>query len=160
MILQTLTLCDVEQILNIERQCFSMPWSREQCMAVFKQKHFFALGLKQEQLENELVAYISLYQVLDELEILNIAVLPQFRRQGLGEYLLINTLQGASKMGMNNAVLEVRINNVAARTLYERVGFVCVGSRPKYYADTGEDALIYNLDLSGDFITKTAKQPY
>ncbi len=123
-----------------------MPWSAKQCAAVFNQKHFFALGLEQET-NQDLVAYISFYQVLDELEILNIAVLPQFRRQGLGEYLLTKTLQVAGKMGMNNAVLEVRTTNIAARALYERVGFECVGSRLKYYADTGEDALIYRLTL-------------
>ncbi len=146
--LETLTINNVKQIVAIEQQCFSMPWSLEQFTAVFTQKHFFALGLMHDY--DALIAYISFYQVLDELEILNIAVLPQFRRQGLGEYLLTNTLQAAVKMGMNNAVLEVRTNNVAARTLYKGAGFHCVGSRPKYYADTGEDALIYRLNLSGE----------
>ncbi len=145
--LKPLNVNDVDHILSIEQRCFSMPWSREQCVAVFSQKHFFAFGLTQVLVKPELVAYMSFYQVLDELEILNIAVLPQFRRQGFGEYLLTKTLQAAGKMGMNNAVLEVRINNMPARSLYERAGFKCVGSRSKYYADTGEDALIYRLYL-------------
>ncbi len=142
-----LNVDDVPDIAALERQCFSMPWSAEQCKLVFKQKHFFAMGLKQTQADNALVGYISFYQVLDEVEILNIGILPQFRRQGLGKHLLTNTLQGARKIGMNKVLLEVRPSNIAARKLYESVGFECVGRRPKYYIDTAEDALIYTLIL-------------
>ncbi len=136
---------DAKKIAELEAQCFTLPWSVEQCSLVFKQKHFFSFGLKLKQGISQLIAYISFYQVLDEMEILNIAVLPQFRRNGLGQFLLINTLQIASNMGMTTVVLEVRPSNVAARKLYEGIGFKHIGNRPKYYTDTGEDALIYKL---------------
>ncbi len=142
----TLSLEDAKAIIEIEQQCFTMPWSLEQCSFAFGQKHFFAMGIKQE-LDNSLLGYISYYHVLDELEILNIAVLPRFRRQGLAKDLLINTLQTATKKGMLKAALEVRPSNVAACKLYEAIGFECVGKRPKYYKDPDEDALIYTLSV-------------
>ena len=95
-----------------------------------------------------LQGYISLYQAADELEVLNLAVLPAARRQGLGEWLLRTALQEAEKTGINRALLEVRTGNAPAIALYEKCGFVRVGKRPRYYADTGEDALIYQCDLA------------
>ncbi len=144
--LTKLNVDDAASIANLEGMCFSMPWSLEQCHLAFKQKHFFAFGLKQKA-DKCLMGYLSFYQVLDEVEILNIAILPKFRRLGFGKYLLENTLKAAVKMGMCKAVLEVRPSNAAAIVLYEGVGFKCVGKRPKYYTDTAEDALIYNLLL-------------
>ncbi len=140
-----LSIDDVADITAIEQQCFSMPWSAAQCKLAFSQKHFFAFGIKSAGAEQALWGYVSFYQVLDEVEILNIAILPPYRKYGLGKHLLTNTLQNALKMGMKKAVLEVRDSNAPARKLYEGVGFLCVGRRPKYYTDTAEDALIYEL---------------
>ena len=66
---------------EIERQCFPLPWSEEQCAAAFGQKAFSALGLFRNE---ALIGYISVYHTLDELEILNLAVLPHERRRGYG----------------------------------------------------------------------------
>lgn len=117
-----------------------MPWSAEQFRQAFEQKSFAAFGLRQQ---GQLVAYISIYHAAGELEILNIAVNPVHRRQGHGKNLLRMMLQVARKMGIERAVLEVRTSNVPALALYQGLGFEKAGLRPKYYADTGEDALIY-----------------
>lgn len=142
---------DVSRVVALEQACFTMPWSEEQFRAAFNQSSFAAFGLRETQGRTQggaLLGYISLYHALDELEILNIAVAPQSRRQGKGRELLSLALQVARKMGIERAVLEVRVHNVPALRLYEGLGFACVGRRPKYYADTGEDALIYALSLS------------
>lgn len=137
---------DVSSAVALEQVCFSMPWSEEQFRAAFAQSSFAAFGLRQMH-SKALLGYISLYHTVDELEILNIAVAPQSRRQGKGRKLLTLALQVAQKMGIERAVLEVRVHNIPALRLYEGLGFACVGRRPKYYADTGEDALIYALFL-------------
>lgn len=123
----------------LERQCFSLPWSEAQCRAAFAQRAFAAFGLLRG---DSLVAYISLYHALDELEILNLAVSPGERRKGLGRRLLRLALRLGGKMGMHKAVLEVRRSNAAALALYESCGFRCAGVRRNYYADTGEDGLV------------------
>ena len=66
---------------EIERQCFPLPWSEEQCAAAFGQKALSALGIFRHE---ALIGYISVYHTLDELEILNLAVLPDERRRGYG----------------------------------------------------------------------------
>ncbi len=143
----------VKDLARLEKACFSMPWNEEQCAKAFTEQHFAAFGLFSYldpatlSDKSTLAAYVAFYHALDELEILNIAVDPAFRQQKLGTYLLYTTLQEARKMGIKRAVLEVRTTNTPALKLYENVQFVCVGKRTKYYKDTGEDALIYALNI-------------
>ena len=100
-----LTAGDAAAMQALEAACFSLPWSEEQCRAAFSQQAFVAYGLEEAGV---LQGYISLYQAADELEVLNLAVLPVARRQGLGERLLRTALQEAEKTGINRALLEVR----------------------------------------------------
>ena len=142
---------DAPAMARLELCCFSLPWSEAQYRAAFGLAAFAAFGLKKRVpgSGDALLAYVALYHNPDELEILNIAVSPEHRRQGLGGRLLDLALRTGEKMGIVNAVLEVRPSNAAALALYARAGFVRVGVRPRYYQDTGEDALIYALALSG-----------
>ncbi|MBD5647859.1 MAG: GNAT family N-acetyltransferase [Desulfovibrio sp.] len=140
---------------ELERRCFSLPWSEDQCRAAFGQAAFAAFGLWNAQ---RLVAYISLYLVgapaplsyapCGELEILNLAVEPAARRRGCGRRLLLLALQAGRKMGMQKALLEVREHNGAALALYRACGFALAGRRRRYYADTGEDALVLERPLA------------
>ncbi len=129
----------LDEVLALEQRCFSMPWTAKQFGLAFEQKVFSAGG--------RLLASASVYHAAGELEILNVAVLPECRRRGLGRRLLGLLLQVARKMGITRAVLEVRTGNAPAIALYEGLGFARAGRRPRYYADTGEDALIYTLNL-------------
>ncbi|MEG1610796.1 MAG: GNAT family N-acetyltransferase, partial [Bilophila sp.] len=97
--------------------------------------------------KGELVAYVSVYHTPDELEILNIAVRADRRNQKYGQRLLGLVLRIAKKMGIVKAVLEVRVTNTPALCLYGFFGFVQAGVRRGYYPDTGEDALVYVLDM-------------
>ena len=87
--------------------------------------------------------YIGVKHIADELHVTNIAVKPERRRQGLARRLILTSL--ASFPDARNAYLEVRPSNAAARNLYESLGFVATGVRPRYYGD--EDALLMTLDL-------------
>lgn len=129
---------------SLEQTCFSQPWTFEQCLGALAQKAFAAYGLWRG---GDLLAYVSFYHHPDELEILNLAVIPAERRKGHGRRILAILLQAANKMGMQKAVLEVRESNFAAIALYESQGFRKQGTRAAYYTDSGEDALIYCLDL-------------
>ncbi|MBQ7456188.1 MAG: ribosomal protein S18-alanine N-acetyltransferase [Desulfovibrio sp.] len=129
---------------RVEKACFSLPWTEPQIASAFTQKAYGAFGLFSENL----LGYISVYHVVPEMEILNLAVLPAYRRKGYGRFLLMTCLQASQKMGIHTVWLEVRERNVAARALYDSVGFVVSGVRAKYYSDTGEDACILVFSMT------------
>jgi ribosomal-protein-alanine N-acetyltransferase len=127
-------------IHELERQCFSAPWSGTQYAAALQQKNFLAFGLFDG---NALLGYISLYHMADEMEILNIAVRAGERRRGHGRRLLCLILRLARKMGIRKVFLEVRSDNEPAIRLYTGCGFHYAGMRRRYYADSGADAHCY-----------------
>jgi ribosomal-protein-alanine N-acetyltransferase len=83
-----------------------------------------------------------MWLMVDEGRIITFAVHPAWRRQHVGERLLVAFIDLASDRGAHEATLEVRLSNLPARRLYEKFGFRPVGLRPRYYSDNGEDALI------------------
>ncbi len=94
-----------------------------------------------------LAGYIAVSDVLDEMEVLNVAVRPDLRGQGVGRALLGAALQEARERNMTTCLLEVREGNAAARVLYAHAGFTARGLRRRYYSD-GENALVMALDLT------------
>lgn len=82
------------------------------------------------------------WAILEEAHITLLAVDPDYQRQGLGQALLYGLLKAAHDRGLERATLEVRVSNQAAITLYEKFGFQTAGRRNRYYAETGEDALV------------------
>jgi ribosomal-protein-alanine N-acetyltransferase len=87
--------------------------------------------------------------MVDEAHITTFAVDPAWRRQGVGETLLLALLDLALGRHAREATLEVRLSNLPARRLYEKYGFRPVGLRPRYYSDNGEDALIMTTEPLG-----------
>jgi ribosomal-protein-alanine N-acetyltransferase len=83
-----------------------------------------------------------MWLMVDEAHITTFAVHPAWRRQRVGERLLLAFLDIATDQGAHEATLEVRLSNLPARKLYEKYGFRPVGLRPRYYSDDHEDALI------------------
>lgn len=133
---------NLDATADLEAACFSLPWSREQLAAAFAQPNYAAFGLRVNGMP---AGYISLYHNPDELEILNLAVLPAYRRRGFGKKLLRTALLLGLRLGIGRAVLEVRADNNAALGLYLGLGFTEAGRRPGYY--NGEDALVLELPL-------------
>jgi ribosomal-protein-alanine N-acetyltransferase len=136
---------DLLAVDRIERASFGDPWDR----AVLLQElvpSALRLPLVIEW-EGRVVGYLLAWRSPDELHILNLAVDPGLRRRGLAAALLDAALAEARRGGLRAVTLEVRRSNRAALALYHRYGFEDVGERPRYYADTGEDALILTLVL-------------
>ncbi|MCH5276286.1 MAG: ribosomal protein S18-alanine N-acetyltransferase [Desulfovibrionaceae bacterium] len=140
---------DMAAVAELEARCFSSPWREDQLRAALLSPHFSAYGMKGQ---DRLFAYISLNLVPGEIEVLNIATHPEYRRRGLARALLRCALKAAAPVVERGygvrAFLEVRVGNVPALGLYRSLGFARVGARKGYYRDTGEDALILRVDLS------------
>jgi ribosomal-protein-alanine N-acetyltransferase len=95
----------------------------------------------------EIVGYIVARQTAGELHINNVAVRDQYRRRGYGSLLLGRILEEARKKSGTTAFLEVRSGNTAAQALYQRCGFRAIATRPNYYSDPREDAVVMSVDL-------------
>ena len=95
---------------------------------------------------DEVAAYGGMWLMVDEAHITTSRSIPAWRRQRIGERLLLAFLDLALERGAHEATLEVRLSNLPARRLYEKFGFRPVGLRPRYYSDNGEDALIMTTE--------------
>lgn len=133
-----MTPADMEQVLDIEAQCHSHPWSAD----LFRREldnHLSRVDLLWAG--EKLAGYLCSWLVEDELHILNVATAPAFRRRGIAKALLRHVLVRGATRGVRRAFLEVRAGNDGAIGLYRSFGFDTVSRRRRYYAD-GEDALI------------------
>lgn len=134
----------LKDICTVEAASFTLPWTKEMLAAEFLKSYAFFLGIFDE----ERLAGFSLNWVLfEEGHVADFAVLPEYRRQGFGGSLLDASLQEMSLRGAAVVHLEVRKSNVSAIALYASRGFARAGIRPRYYTDTGEDALLMQLIL-------------
>ena len=128
------------QVLEIERASFPIPWSRRSfAEEIHNGLAYYIVAIT----ENNLVAgYGGMWLFLDEAQINNVAVKPELRGLGVGKTLMIYLIGRAVLSGNRKMTLEVRPTNLAARHLYETLGFVESGYRKRYYIDSGEDAII------------------
>ncbi|MFA5675316.1 MAG: ribosomal protein S18-alanine N-acetyltransferase [Christensenellales bacterium] len=126
---------DIKSIYMVETQCFTRPWSYVSLLADLTGNEFARYLVA--ELKGHVIGYCSMHTVVDEGHIMNMAVLPDYRRKGIAEKLL-KTMIALS--GLNYFTLEVRMSNFGAVRLYEKLGFEIIGRRPNYYGD--EDALI------------------
>ena len=136
---------DLDEVLEIERASFGMPWSRGAFVYEIERNRVARCWVMRE--DGRVVGYLCLWEIADELHITNVAVHPVHRRRGVARTLLASVLEGAGKRSPSVVALEVRPTNVEARALYESFGFRVIGRRRVYYYDTGEDALIMEARL-------------
>jgi len=129
----------LEQIAELEKQCFSDPWSLNSITSELHND--LSLWIVAEQ-DGVVAGYVGSQSVLGEADMMNLAVAPGFRRQGIGRELVEVLVERLKERGAHILILEVRASNDAAIALYEALGFVQVGRRPNYYVHPKEDALI------------------
>lgn len=142
-IIRLMTLNDIDSVLAIDKQSFPTPTKKELLtyeLAENKMAEYHCLLAGEE-----IVGYDGFWAIGDEIHISTIAVHPSWRRKGLGELLLLNTLFIAQENPVTMVTLEVRQSNLKAQALYEKYRFEKVGIRKKYYRDTGEDAVLMTL---------------
>lgn len=129
----------VAQIAALEKQCFSMPWSENSVRAELRNPLSVWLAAVRDGL---VAGYIGSQAVMDEADVMNVAVVPEARRQGIARAMLRELISQLAARGVTALSLEVRPSNGAAVRLYESEGFRRAGLRKKYYVNPVEDALI------------------
>ena len=131
----------LDEIAALERVCFSRPWSRNM-LAEELENQCAAFLVAEDSVSGRVLGYAGLMVVADEGYITNVAVFPEYRRQGIAAQILQVFLQFAAANHLAFLTLEVRPSNAAAIALYEGFGFREVGRRRNYYDLPKEDALI------------------
>lgn len=143
--IRSMTVGDLDQVMLLELACFSVPWTKEAFESELVKNQLAHYIVIEEG--NEIIGYGGVWYIIDEGHITNVAIHPAHRNKGLGKKLVQGMKNAATHHGINHMTLEVRKSNVAAITLYERMGFEVAGVRPKYYTDNNEDALIMWVEL-------------
>lgn len=136
----------LDDILLMEQQCFSVPWTHEQLMAQLSD--FMHIFLAAEDENGRAVGYAGLMYVLDEGYISNVAVSPDRRREGIADMLLTELYARAKAKKLSFLTLEVRESNIPAQSLYKKHGYAEVGRRKAYYSRPKEDAVLMTCFLS------------
>ena len=139
MIIETMNASHVAQIAELEKICFSDPWSEKSIASELNNDLAFWLTALEE---GQVAGYIGSQTVMDETDMMNVAVHPDFRRKGIAEALVNALVDQLKIMGSHCLTLEVRASNTPAITLYEKLGFAEIGRRKNYYRNPREDALI------------------
>jgi ribosomal-protein-alanine N-acetyltransferase len=178
--IEPMQLSHVSAVLQIERESFSLPWPERAYRHELTRNdlaHYYVLGPRDTapvpepvspwhrlweairrrpttEVREVVMGYGGFWLMYDEAHISTLAVRAAWRRQGLGELLLITLLDEARRLGASRATLEVRVSNTAAQALYTKYGFEQAGRRKAYYQDNREDALI----LTTPDFTSTAHQ--
>ena len=142
-IIRRMTMADVDGVAAVEAATFPTPWSRDAFAS--EMKNVAARYLVAEK-DGKIIGYAGAWIIIDESHITNIAVLSDYRGQGIGRQLTHGLLQYLSNLGAAYATLEVRKSNAVAQNLYVSLGFIKLGVRKRYYEDNGEDALIMVCD--------------
>ena len=139
MTIESMTVDDISQVAEIERQIFSIPWSEKAFRDSMEGDNTIYIVAK----ENDNVAgYAGMYLSFEEGNITNVAVNPLSRRKGIGEKIVRDILNRAYEKGVRDVFLEVRETNSVAIALYEKIGFKEEGIRKNFYDKPRENALI------------------
>lgn len=149
-------LYDVPALARIERDSFDSPWSADEITKDVTSDDgsiYVAVAL----IGDERAGYADMRIIKGESQIYNIAVAPEFRKQGIGEALLDHMVRKSEELGLSIITLEVRAGNEAAMALYEKMGFRKVGTRPGYYAKGSEDAVLMDKVLGEITIDMTVQ---
>ena len=136
--------CDAPQIAQLEKLCFSEPWSERQLLETMEDPKGVLYVAVQDD-DGQVLGYAGLHNIVGEGYVDNIAVFPQFRAQGIGEALTRALIEYMRCASLEFLTLEVRASNLPAISLYEKLGFRQEGRRKNFYRHPTEDARIMTL---------------
>lgn len=136
----------IEKVVEIEKKSFPVPWQRSAFVDHLKHPEFAKYIVA--TLNNIVIGYVGLFFGGDYGQITNLAVDPDYQRQGIGAKMLTTIIRFALSKNISTISLEVRVSNNKAQELYKKFGFNFVGKRKGYYQETGEDAYVMCLRLS------------
>lgn len=135
---------DLPEIMHIEKSSFSIPWSESAFINELNKKHSYT---RVAESNNRVVGYICINYIFNEAHILNLAVHPEHRRQGIATILMKDAIINLIKKGCIYYYLEVRESNIVAQKFYSKFGFKIAGRRKKYYQLPDEDAILMMLRI-------------
>ena len=144
MIIRKMNLGDVSAIAELEKLCFSDPWSENSIASEIENPLSYWLVA---EVDGVVVGYVGSQSVLDAADMMNLAVSPDYRRKGIGQALVNALVDYLQENNVIALLLEVRVSNAPAIALYESLGFEQVGRRPQYYHNPREDAFILRKEL-------------
>lgn len=140
-IYRKMTEADIDGVLKIEQEAFSLPWTRD----AFVQEmttNLHAYYVVAENSEGKIVGFCGMWIVVDESHITNVAVTEQLKGQGIGEGLMREAIRVSKESGVVLMTLEARVSNTVAQNLYRKLDFQNGGIRKGYYTDNQENALV------------------
>ena len=137
----------LDALFALEERCFSAPWSKNSFLGALRSPFTFGFGLFEEE---KLVGYAFLFALFEEGEVMNIAIAPEKRGEGLSKLLFEALLEKAKEQQVEILRLEVRQSNLPATGLYKRYGFQEYGIRKGYYTNPREDAVLMEKNLKSD----------
>ena len=137
---------DLDAVQHIAEVCFPVPWTRAEFEKELK-RDYAVLRVLRPSLRDPVCAFANYWHVSNEIQLMNVATLPDARHRGHGTALLRDLIKVAQERSAELITLEVRRSNEPARALYRKFGFVEQGVRQRYYSDNGEDALVMHLRL-------------
>lgn len=153
MLIRRMTLEDIPEVVEIENQCFSQPWSEKSFQdSLTREDTIFLVCVEddlagEEEVMSRVTGYIGLYLSFEEASVTNVAVSLSFRKKGYGEALVIAAKEAVREAGVECIFLEVRQSNEPAISLYKKLGFEELGIRKKFYEHPVEDAIIMKVGI-------------
>ncbi len=142
-----ITPMTAESAINVaalEAKCFSDPWPYDSFINTLSNEHAAYFTLYADGI---FCGYIGMYDLVDEVSIINVAVDPAYRGKGYGKMLMDRAEDYAQAHSCPMITLEVRESNDVARTLYEKTGYRIFGTQKNYYTNPKEDAILYCKDI-------------
>lgn len=138
-IIREMNESDIDGVYELEKLCFPKPWTKKMLSdELIKGESHYIVCVS----DDNIIGYAGCLCMPDGADITNVAVSPKFRRNGIAIELLENISNEIKRRNLKQIMLEVRKSNIAARTLYEKLGFSQISIRRRYYSDNGEDAII------------------
>jgi [ribosomal protein S18]-alanine N-acetyltransferase len=138
-----MTIDDVPTVVELDQISFSLPWPERSFR--FELTDNPASRCWVAEVDGKIVGMIVVWLLVDEAHIATIATHPDFRRKGIGKWLLSHALLHLMDEGARSSFLEVRESNLAAQDMYRKFGYEVTGRRRRYYKDNDEDAILMNL---------------